>query len=108
METDQTWVVFYIFNAPDAQQTADTVLSTMRAMYSNAESPAGIRVYHRKNRDGDYVYYLSPAAAVLYRDIIDRFSSMQVEKPVSTANLALVMPAEPENEGGVKWSLHPA
>ena len=108
MEIDQTWVVFYIFNATGAQETAETVLRTMRAMYSSAHSPADIRVYHRKNRDGDYVYYVSSAAIVLYQDLIRRFSSMLVSQPVSTANLTLVIPVEPEKESDAAWSLQPA
>ena len=107
MQIDANWVVFYIFSAPDSKQTSDTVLRTLRAMYANAGSPSDIYIYHRKNRDGDYVYYVSPAAINLYRDVIARFISMKVAQPLSAANLTLLIPDEPADNNGLLGSLQP-
>ena len=107
MQIDANWVVFYIFSAPDSKQTSETVLQTLRAMYANAGSPSDIYIYHRKNRDGDYVYYVSPAAINLYRDVIARFISMKVAQPLSAANLTLLIPDEPAGSNGLIGSLQP-
>jgi hypothetical protein len=111
MNIDENWVVFYIFNifkVPDLKETAEMTVRTMRAIYSNAGSPSGVWVYHEKNHDGDYVYYLSPAASVLYKEILDRFGTIKVRRPISLTNLALVIPDEPVKHPGMHWNPQPA
>ena len=111
MQIDETWMVFYIFNvfdATDLRQTAEMTVRTMRAIYSNAGSPPGVWVYHEKNRDGDFVYYLSPAASALYKEILDRFGPMKVTRHIPLTTLSLVVPHEPARDGTFSWNLQPA
>jgi hypothetical protein len=107
VQVDETWLIFYIFHGPDSKQTADTTVRTMRALYSNAGSPKDVYVYHRRNQDGDYIYFLSPAASVVYKEILDLFGPIKVTQP-PMGKMSVLIPDEPVKGSGFGWNWQPA
>jgi|GEM_PF-1958464 len=102
---DENWVVFSLPSAPDSPQTAESLLSILQAMYSNAGSPGNVWVYRRKNRHGDQEYFVSPAGITLYREVIARFEAVKVEHPFPSWNLTLLIPNTPP-KGSANLVLH--